>query len=72
MRKNYYEQPTDKEKLDMIGRVVDQLVRTADACFKLSEAEKCDIVKCAFSGIHRVMDNRYKTIRNRVSVHKEW
>lgn len=72
MQKSYFERLTDKEKLDVIGCVVDQLVKTTDACFKLSEAEKCDIVECAFSGIHKIMDNRYKTIRNRMSVHKEF
>lgn len=72
MQKNYFERLTDKEKLDAIGRVVDQLVRTADVCFKLSDAEKCDIVEGAFSGIHKIMDNRYRVIRNRTLVHKEW
>jgi hypothetical protein len=67
MHKNYFEL-TNKEKLDIIGHIVDQLVKTADACFNLSEKEKCDIVEGAFSGIHKIMDNRYSRLKNKYSV----
>lgn len=68
MNKNYYERLTDKEKLDVIGKVVDQLVRTTDACFKLSEEEKCLIAKCAMGGVTKLFDLRYKAIRNKYRV----
>lgn len=70
MRKNYYERLTDKEKLDVIGRIVDQLVRTTDTCFNLSEEEKSLIAEYAFSGVHKVLDNRYKRVLNKTRIHK--
>ena len=72
MQKSYFEHLTDKEKLDVIGRVVDQLVRTADACFKLSEEEKSLIAQCAMGGVTKVFDKRYKALRNKVYIHKGW
>ena len=70
MRKNYYERLTAKEKLDVIGRVVDQLVRTTDTCFNLSEEEKSLIAEYAFNGVHKVLDNRYKRVLNKTRIYK--
>jgi dihydroorotase-like cyclic amidohydrolase len=72
MQKNYFERLTDKEKLDVIGRVVDQLVRTTDACFKLSEEEKSVVAQCAMGGVTKVFDKRYKALYNKMYAHKEW
>lgn len=65
MNKNYFSKLSTKEQLDIIGKVVDQLVRTTDACFKLSESEKSIIVNSAFSGINKVMDDRYNRLKNK-------
>lgn len=72
MKKSYFERLTDKEKLDVIGHAVDQLVRTTDACFKLSEEEKSLMAQCAMSGVTKIFDKRYKALRNKVYIHKEW
>lgn len=63
MNKNYFSRLTTKEKLDVIGKVVEQLVQTTDACFNLSESEKSVIVESAFSGIHQILDQRYNSLK---------
>lgn len=65
MNKNQASKLSTKEKLDIIGKVVDQLVRTTDACFNLSGSEKNIIVEYAFNGIHKIMDDRYNRIRGK-------
>ena len=65
MNKNQISKLSTKEKLDIIGKVVDQLVRTTDACFNLSGSEKDIIVECAFDGIHKIMNDRYNRIRGK-------
>ena len=67
MNRNYFSKLTTSEKLDVIGKVVEQLVRTADACFSLSEKEKAIIVESAFSGIHKIMDARFNSLKNKRS-----
>ena len=68
MNKKYLSQLTAKEQLDIIGKAVDQLVRTADSCFNLSEKEKCYIVDGAFSGINKIIDSRYDRLKKRHSI----
>jgi len=63
---------TTQQKLDLIGKIVDQLVKTADACFQLTDKEKCIIAECAMGSITKVFDRRHKALRNKMSVHKEW
>lgn len=65
MNKNQISKLSTKEKLDIIGNIVDQLVRTTDACFNLSGSEKNIIVESAFDGIHKIMNDRYNRIRGK-------
>lgn len=67
-----YKDLSTQQKLDLIGNVVNQLVKTADNCFQLTEKEKCIIAECAMGSITKVFDKRYKAVRNKTSVHKEW
>lgn len=67
MNKNYFSKLTTREKLDVVGKVVEQLVRTSDACFSLSEKEKAIIVESAFSGIHKIMGARFNSLKNKRS-----
>lgn len=67
-----YKDLTAQEKLDLIGKAVDQLVKITDCCFQLTEKEKCIIAECAMGSVTKVFDKRYKAVRNRVYIHKEW
>lgn len=71
MCKNCYDQLSDKEKLNVIGCVVDKLVNVTDECFKLSEEEKSIIAQYAMRGVTKVFDNRYKVIHNRLYINKQ-
>jgi hypothetical protein len=62
---------TTQQKLDLIGKVVDQLVKTTDSCFQLTDKEKCLIAECAMGGITELFDRRYKAVRNKHRVYKE-
>jgi len=63
-----YKDLTTNEKLDMIGKVVDQLVKTTDNCFQLTDKEKCLIAKCVMGGITKLFDLRYKATCNKYRV----
>lgn len=71
MCKNCYDNLTDKEKLNVVGCVVDKLVKVTDECFKLSEEEKSIIAQYAMRGVTKVFDNRYKVIHNRLYINKQ-
>ena len=60
-----------QQKLDLIGKVVDQLVKTTDNCFQLTEKEKCLIAECAMGGITKLFDRRYKAVRHKHRIYKE-
>lgn len=64
-----YKDLTTNEKLDLIGKVVDQLVKTTDNCFQLTDKEKCLIAECAMGGVTKLFDRRYKEVKNRRMVH---
>lgn len=68
MNKNCFYKLSTKEKLDIIGKVVDQLVKTTSACFSLSDSEKNTVVEYTFSGIHKIMDDRYSHTRDKHSM----
>lgn len=68
---NCYDNLTDKEKLNVVGCVVDKLVKVTDECFKLSEEEKSIIAQYAMRGVTKVFDNRYKVIHNRLYINKQ-
>ena len=55
--------------LDEYGVIVDKLVKSADSFLHLSDAEKNVIVECAFSGIHKILDKRYKRQLNKTRIH---
>lgn len=63
---------TIQQKLDLICKVVDQLVKTTDSCFQLTDKEKCLIAECAMGGVTKVFDKRYKALHNKMYAHKEW
>lgn len=67
-----YKDLTTQQKLDLIGDVVDQLVKVTDCCFKLTDKEKCIVAECAMGGVTKVFDKRYKATLNKTRVHKEW
>lgn len=67
MNRSYFSKLTTREKLDVVGKVAEQLVRTSDACFSLSENEKAIIVESAFSGTHKIMDTRFNSLKNKRS-----
>ena len=68
---NCYDNLTDKEKLNVVGCVVDKLVKVTDECIKLSEEEKSIIAQYAMRGVTKVFDNRYKVIHNRLYINKQ-
>ena len=59
MCKNCYDNLTNKEKLNVIGCVVDKLVKVTDECFKLSEEEKSIIAQYANRVAHDNFDKSY-------------
>lgn len=67
-----YKDLTTNEKLDLIGKVVDQLVKITDSCFQLTDKEKRIIAKRAMGSVTEVFDKRYKAARNKHLIHKEW
>ena len=66
-----YKDLTTQEKLDLIGKAVDQLVKITDSCFNLTDKEKCIVAECAMGSITEVFDKRYKASRNKHLIHKE-
>jgi hypothetical protein len=60
----------DKQMLDLYGKIVEQLVKTADNCLKLSEKEKDLIIEGAFNGLNNVLNRRYIKTLNKTRVHK--
>lgn len=67
-----YKDLTTREKLDLIGNAVDQLVKITDSCFQLTDKEKRIIAERAMGSVTEVFDKRYKAARNKHLVHKEW
>lgn len=67
-----YKDLTTREKLDLIGKAVDQLVKITDSCFQLTDKEKRIIAERAMGSVTEVFDKRYKAARNKHLVHKEW
>lgn len=67
-----YKDLATQEKLDLIGKAVDQLVKITDSCFRLTDKEKCIVAECAMGSITEVFDKRYKAARNKHLIHKEW
>ena len=67
-----YKDLTTQEKLDLIGKAVDQLVKITDSCFHLTGKEKCVVAERAMGSITKVFDKRYKAARNKHLIHKEW
>lgn len=67
-----YKDLTTKEKLDLIGKAVDQLVKITDSCFQLTDKEKAIVTEHAMRSVTEVFDKRYKAARNKHLVHKEW
>ena len=63
---------TTQEKLDLIGKAVDQLVKITDSCFQLTDKEKRIIAERAMGSVTEVFDKRYKAARNKHLIHKEW
>lgn len=57
------------DNLDEFGVIVDKLVKSADNAIHLTEEEKCIIVECAFAGIHKIIDKRYKKQLNKTRIH---
>ena len=66
-----YEDLTTQEKLDLIGKAVDQLVKITDSCFRLTDKEKCIVAECAMGSVTEVFDKRYKAARNKHLVREE-
>lgn len=66
-----YKDLTTRQKLDLIGKAVDQLVKLTDSCFQLTDKEKCIIAKHAMGSVTEVFDKRYKAARNKHLIHKE-
>lgn len=66
-----YKDLTTQQKLDLIGKAVDQLVKITDCCFQLTDKEKCIVAECAMGSVTKVFDKRYKVLRNKMSIHKE-
>lgn len=56
--------------LNEFGILVDKLVKAADTAFGLTEEEKCIIVECAFDGVHKILDRRYKKLKKKGFVHR--
>lgn len=56
--------------LNEFGIIVDKLVKSADSTLHLTEEEKCIIAECAFSGVHKILDKRYKKQLNKTRIHK--
>lgn len=67
-----YKDLTTREKLDLIGNAVDQLVKITDGCFQLTDKEKRIIAERAMGSVTEVFDKRYKAARNKHLIHKEW
>lgn len=67
-----YKDLTTREKLDLIGNAVDQLVKITDSCFQLTDKEKRIIAERAMGSVTEVFDKRYKAARSKHLVHKEW
>ena len=67
-----YKYLTTREKLDLIGNAVDQLVKITDSCFQLTDKEKRIIAERAMGSVTEVFDKRYKAARNKHLIHKEW
>ena len=67
-----YKDLTTKEKLDLIGKAVDKLVKITDSCFQLTDKEKSIVAERAMGSVTEVFDKRYKAARNKHLVHKEW
>ena len=67
-----YKDLTTKEKLDLIGKAVDQLVKITDSCFQLTDKEKAIVAEHAMRSVTEVFDKRYKAARNKHRVYKEW
>ena len=67
-----YKDLTTSEKLDLIGKAVNQLVKLTDSCFQLTDKEKRIIAERAMGSVTEVFNKRYKDARNKHLVHKEW
>lgn len=49
-----YKDLTTKEKLDLIGKAVDQLVKITDSCFQLTDKEKAIVTEHAMRSVTEV------------------
>lgn len=58
------------DDLNEFGIIVNKLVKSADNALHLTEEEKCIIAECAFVGIHKILDKRYKKQLNKTRIHK--
>ena len=71
MRKNYYAQPADKERLEKISTASMRLVSIIDREFNLTDKELDLVVKGIWDGINNVLDRRYKEVKNRHLIHPD-
>lgn len=59
------------ERLERISKASIRLVSVVDNEFNLSDKELDIVVKGIWNGINRVLDRRYKEVKNRHMIHQD-
>ena len=62
---------TKDERLEKISKASLRLVSVIDNEFNLSDKELDIVVKCIWDGINKVLDRRYKEVKNRHMIHPD-
>lgn len=60
-----------QEKLDSIQKMTTKLVAAIDKEFNLNDKELDLVIKSIWGGLNKVLDRRYKEVKNRLMIHPD-
>lgn len=62
---------SSQEKLDRIQKMTANVVAAIDDEFNLNDKELDIVIKGMWSGLNKVLDRRYKEVKNRLMIHPD-
>ena len=60
-----------KKNLNKISAAILKLVTTVDEQFNLTDEEADIVIHSAWDGLNKVLDRRYKEVKNRRMIHQD-
>ena len=60
-----------KKSLDKVSAAILRLVKTVDEQFNLTDEEVDIVIHSAWNGLNKVLDKRYKSLKNSHHLNKE-